>query len=272
MTESITVQQIYETMDDFYPFATQMSFDNAGFLVGDGSATVTKVLVALDITTQVIEEAISKECQLIISHHPVIFNPLKSLLAQNPTEAMLIKLISHNIAVISAHTNLDRSIEGVNFHLAQRLGLKEGGFVLEEGVNRHGTAYGLGWMGDVTPCSASEFAKKVVKELGCTGLRLEDAGRTVKRVAVGGGSCGSMLGDVAKTDCDTFITGDVKYDLFLEAKERNINLIDAGHFPTEQVICKPLAEKLQKYYEKSTQDIQFFCSEIHKEVSCGVAF
>lgn len=265
-----TIQQIYETMNQFYPFSTQMSFDNAGFLVGDGNQEVEHILIALDITSEVIEEAISKQCELIITHHPIIFTPLKSLVAQNPTEKMIIQLIKHNIAVISAHTNLDRSREGVNYHLAQRLGLKNGTFLIEEGTDSNGHPYGLGWVGDVEPTTAQDFAKFVSETLQCQCLRLEDADRIVERVAVGGGSCGSMIPDVAKQGCDTFVTGDLKYDQFLDARERGLNLIDGGHFPTEQVICEPLAQKLKKHFEEEGFSTKISLSEIHKEVCISV--
>lgn len=268
--KTLTVQDVYETMDQLYPFATQMGFDNAGFLVGDGETEVKHILVALDITTAVIEEAIEQHCQLIITHHPVLFTPLKTLVAQNPTERMIMKLVSHNISVISAHTNLDRSGQGVNYHLAKRLGLKDGTFVVEEGVDKHGNPFGLGFMGTVPETTATHFASFVAKELGSLGLRLEDAGRPVHKVAVGGGSCGSMIGDVAKRGCDTFVTGDVKYDQFLDARERGINLIDAGHFPTEQVVCLPLAETLSQQLHSQGNQIQVSTSQVHKEVSTGM--
>lgn len=272
--KNLTVQELYETMDDMYPFATQMSFDNAGFLVGDGDAIVSRILVALDITTAVIEEAVKKDCQLIITHHPIIFTPLKTLVAQNPTERMIMKLISHNIAVISAHTNLDRSREGVNYHLAKRLDLKDGRFLVEEGVDKNGNPYGLGFMGTAqhTGLSASDFARFVTKSLDASGVRVEDAGKAVCKVAVGGGSCGSMIAEVAKQGCDTFVTGDVKYDQFLDGRERGINIIDAGHFPTEQVVCLPLATRLEEHLQKTGHNVTVFLSEVHKEVSNGVTF
>lgn len=267
---SQTMQQIYDLMNQFYPFSTQMSFDNAGFLLGDKNQSVKKILVALDITSEVIDEAIENHCDMIITHHPIIFTPLKSILTQNPTESMIIKLIQHKIGVISAHTNLDRSQEGVNYHLAKRLGLQDATFLQEEGTDPNGNPYGLGFMGSVSPCSATEFGKFVVQSLDCLGIRITDAGTSVSRVAVGGGSCGSMLDIVAKQGCDTFVTGDVKYDQFLDAKERGINLIDAGHFPTEQVICQPLAEKLQNHYTINSIDINVVCSKVHKEVSSSL--
>lgn len=268
---TLTLKQIYQDMDNFYPFETQMSFDNAGFLLGDDHAEVTNILVALDISSAVIEEAIQTNCQLIITHHPVIFSPLKSLRSSNPTEKMIMSLIKHNIGVISAHTNLDRSQEGVNFHLAKNLGIQKGTFVVEEGINRHGTPYGLGFMGDPHEknLSASDYAKFVAKTLHATGLRLEDSGKPVTKVAVGGGSCGSMLSDVANAGCDTFVSGDIKYDVFLDARERGITLIDAGHFPTEQIICPILVEKLQNHYQ-SVETLIISLSKVHKEISTGI--
>lgn len=267
---SMTINDVYQIMDTFYPFSTQMSFDNAGFLVGDGKKKVNRIMVALDITSRVIDEASSKRCELIITHHPVIFNPLKTLVAENPTENMLMSLVKQEIGVISAHTNLDRSIEGVNFHLAKQLELEEGGFLVQEGVDPQGSPYGLGWVGRVPDTiSLDKFTKFVATQLGCQGMRVEDAGKKVRRVAVGGGACGNLLAEVAKFGCDTFVTGDVKYDVFLEARERRINLIDAGHFPTEQVICMPLAKKLQEYFKVQDSPIKVYRSSHHEEISFG---
>lgn len=265
-----TVREIYEELDRLYPFATQMSFDNAGFLLGNGENQVKKILVALDISTTVIEEAQREQCQLIVTHHPVIFHGMKSLRAENPTEKMLMQLIYSDIAVISAHTNLDRSAEGVNFHLANRLGIQNSRFVIEEGTDVHGRLYGTGFMGKAhkADCSIKDYAQYVGEQLKCKGIRFADAGKPVSLVAVGGGSCGSILADVAMAGCDTFVTGDVKYDVFLEAKERGINLIDAGHFPTEQVICPVLVEKLQE----SFSSLSVILSAEHVEVSEGLSF
>lgn len=260
-----TVKEIYGYLDELYPFETQMSFDNAGFLLGDGEQAVQKILVALDITSTVIEEAISLGCKLIVTHHPVIFTPLKTLLAQNPTEKMIMRLIQHDISVISAHTNLDRSAEGVNFHLARALELKDISFVIEEGTDRFGRLFGTGFFGQVsqTGLSASAYSQFVTQALDSEGTRFTDTGKSVSLVAVGGGSCSSILADVKARGCDTFVTGDVKYDVFLMAQEMGINLIDAGHYPTEQVICPVVAEKLQGYFA----EIEVILSQKHQEVS-----
>lgn len=263
-----TVKEIYAFLDESYPFETQMSFDNAGFLVGDGDSTVEHILVALDITSAVIAEAKKKHCQVIFTHHPLIFSPLKSLVAHKPTERMIMDLIRHNIAVISAHTNLDVAKEGVNFHLAQQLQLQEIAFLLPQGNDRNGQSYGLGYYGKAhgQNLSLPDYASFVKDKLNSKALRFTDVEKPVHCVAVGGGSCGSMLEDVAKAGCDTFVTGDVKYDQFLEAKERGINLIDAGHYPTEQVVCQPVATKLQAQFPGLTISM----SQVHQEVCQGI--
>ncbi|MFI3252936.1 MAG: Nif3-like dinuclear metal center hexameric protein [Eubacteriales bacterium] len=259
-----TVNEIYHYLDDLYPFETQMSFDNAGFLVGDRNAIVSKILVALDVTTAVIEEAIKKGCQLIITHHPLIFTPLKRVLAENPTEKMVMSLIKHDISLISAHTNLDRAAEGVNFHLAKALALENISFVLEEGIDKKGRTYGTGFFGtaDVKNLSVAAYGKVVAEKLNSKALRFTDAGKPVVNVAVGGGSCSSLLSDVIAQGCDTYVTGDVKYDVFLDAKEKGINLIDAGHYPTEQVVCRPVVDKLKEQFPL----IEVFLSEVHEDV------
>ena len=118
-----TVREIYQYLDGLAPFSLQMDFDNAGFLVGRGDRTVDKVLVSLDITEEVVAEAAQLGCQLIVSHHPVIFFPAKSVTDATPDGRILLSLVEHNIAAVCAHTNLDAVCGGVNDALARKLGL-----------------------------------------------------------------------------------------------------------------------------------------------------
>lgn len=256
--------EIYRMIDEIAPFSTQMSFDNAGFLVGEQHAKVDRVLVALDATLEVVQEGIDKQCQLIITHHPLIFNPLKAVTNQDTIGKIVLKLIQNNIALISAHTNLDRSQDGVNHHLARVLQLKNQSILQEEGVDPYGRVYGIGMMGEphAEGLMPREYADYVAKKLNGKGVRFTDTGAPVKRVAVGGGSCGSMLEWVEQCGCDTFVTGDVKYDVFLEARARGINLLDAGHYATEQVVCAPLADMLSQ----RAPEVTFLLSSTHKEV------
>lgn len=263
-----TVKEIYAALDRFAPFETQAEFDNAGFLVGKGDGDVSRVLVALDITDAVIEEAKQLGAQLIVSHHPLVFEPLHSVTDASPTGKKLLRLAECGIAAVCAHTNLDGCQGGVNELLAQALGL----FDLEQlhcdGQDRFGRPYGIGRVGTLRTKSvvkAKDFAEKVKKDLNAAGVRYVDAGRPVCRVAVGGGSCGSMLADAVAAGCDTFVTADVKYNVFLDAAELGINLLDAGHFATEDIVCQPLVEWLGEQFPELTVQK----SAVHSEVySC----
>ena len=241
-----SVMEIYHYLDTLAPFQTQMSFDNAGFLVGRGEEKVEKVMVALDITEEVVAEALEEKCQLIVSHHPVIFHPTKSITDDTPTGRILLSLAENHIAAICAHTNLDMAAGGVNDALAEKLGLKNIDQLHQEGWDEDGDAYGIGRVGEVSGfADVRAFSAFVREALNANGLRFEDAGKPVCKVAVGGGACGDMLTDVAALGCDTFVTSDVKYNVFLDARAMGINLIDAGHFSTEDVVCPVLVKWLE---------------------------
>ena len=261
-----TVVNIYRYLDQKAPFSLQMSFDNAGFLVGHGNSTVDGIMVALDITEQVIQEAWETNCQLIVAHHPIIFRPAKAITDGDPTGRCLLTLAEYHIAAICAHTNLDAVEGGVNDALALRLGLKNISQLHQDGVDPSGRPYGIGRVGEVSGFTdAHAFAAFVREALNANGLRLEDAGRPVHKVAVGGGACGDMLEDAAALDCDTFVTADVKYNTFLDARAMGINLIDAGHFSTEDVVCPVLVDWLKKGFP----ELRILRSQHHKEVfSC----
>jgi len=263
-----TVREIYQAMDRFAPFQLQMEFDNAGFLVGHSQNAVSRILVALDITLPVVEEAVRLGCQLIVAHHPVIFHPARSITDENNTGRILLALAEHNIAAICAHTNLDAVQGGVNCCLAQRLGLLEIEQLHADGVDSAGRPYGIGRIGlpHETGLTPSQYAAYVQKQLGAASVRFVDTGCPVKKVAVGGGSCGSMLADVVTAGCDTFVTSDVKYDQYLEAKALGICLMDAGHYATEHVVCQPLAEHLRSWFP----EVEVALSQAHVEAYAHV--
>ncbi len=258
-----TVREIYRYLDGLAPFALQMDFDNAGFLVGRGDRQVDKVLVSLDITQEVAAEAAQLGCQLIVSHHPVIFFPAKSITDADPTGRILLSLAEGGIAAICAHTNLDAVSGGVNDALAQRLGLTQIEQLKQDGVDASGRPYGIGRVGNTTgvPMYAPAFAAFVKEALGANGVRFVDARRPVRRVAVGGGACADMLKDALAMGCDTFVTADVKYNGFLDARALGVNLIDAGHYPTEQVVVPVLAKWLADGFPK----VEVLTTQVHQE-------
>lgn len=259
-----SVVAVCQFIDAFAPFELQENFDNAGFLVGRKKQEVTRILVALDITREVVEEAARWGAELIVAHHPVIFNPVKQITDATPAGQILLELIENKIAAICAHTNLDAALGGVNDCLAEALELTEIGQLQQAGVDAQGRPYGIGRVGTVhrPGLSAGEYAAFVKERLNAANVRFVGGGKPVQRVAVGGGACGSMLEDVVAQGCDTFVTSDLKYNQFLDAKALGLNLLDAGHFPTENVVCGPMVQWLSEAFPR----VEVRLSEVHREV------
>ena len=185
-----TVNEIYALLDQKAPFRTQLGFDNAGFLVGHGEQTVTNVLVALDITPEVIEEAMETGAQLIVAHPPVIWDKLGRVTDESVTGRKILTLIEHGIAAICAHTNLDAAQGGVNDALAQAVGLIDPVPLEVDGTDENGLPYGIGRVGELSggPMSVQGFAQRANVGLQLGGIRAMDAGVPVQKVAVGGGA------------------------------------------------------------------------------------
>lgn len=242
-----TVNEIFAYLDRRAPFRYQADFDNAGFLVGHGDRPVERVLVALDITPETIREAIEGGCQLIVAHHPVIWGQIGRVTDETTTGKNLLTLIENNIAAICAHTNLDAVEGGVNTALAAKLDLQDTVPLEEEGIDAQGVPCGIGRVGTIPggPMPLSDFVARLKNALNLGGVRVLDAGVPVRKVAVGGGACGSMLPLVKALGCDTFVTSDLKHDLYLEARAQGINLLDAGHYSTETVVCPVLKTWLE---------------------------
>ena len=251
----ITAKEIYNFVENLYPLASKSEGDNCGFLAGCLDVQVTKVLLALDITTTTIDQAISLGAQLIISHHPLIFNSILSVTQDTPDGGRIIKLLANGISAICMHTNLDSSPGGINQTLAQVLGLENITFcTLEDARN----GFGIGRVGNLArPQTLSAFLNATANALGCNGLRYHDSGKDVCKVMVGGGACGYLLKGAAALGCDTMVTADLRHDLWLAAREYGINLIDAGHYHTENVFANPLKATLEKQFS----GVEFFVAE-----------
>ena len=249
-----TVNDIYAQLCALAPLELQMDFDNSGFLLGHGGQTVRKALLALDVTTEVVDEAIALGAELIISHHPVIFNAVKAITDGSPDGAKLLRLIENRVAVISMHTNLDIAQGGVNDVLLAALGASSEGALDKDGCGR------VGALKEAMPMP--EFMSLCKVALGTGGLRYYDSGRAVRQIAVMGGSGGDCVRDAFNLGCDTYVTADIKYHQFLEAKELGLNLIDADHFGTENPVIPTLADLLSAHFD----DVQFIVSKRHRQV------
>lgn len=258
------VNDIYAFLNEVAPVRYQMDFDNAGFLVGDGGTTVKKVLLALDITDDVIAEAAELHAQLIVSHHPLIFTPLRHATTDDPAGRKVLTLARHGISAICMHTNLDIADDGVNDALMAALGAEVTGGLEPAGTAADGSALTCGRTGKLPePMTMAEFLPYVAGHLHANGLRYVDCGLAVERIAVCGGSGGNMLELAAAKGCDTFVTADVKYDRFLAAKELGVNLIDADHFCTENVVIPVLQAKLLQRFPNVT----FTISQVHTQTT-----
>lgn len=241
----VTVQDVFSYLDQIAPVRYQMDFDNAGLLIGDPNAPVTRILTALDITDDVIAEAEEWGAQLIVSHHPMVFHALHQVREDDLTGRKVLRMARSAIAAICMHTNLDIADGGVNDALMTALDAEITGLLEPAGTDENGNSLGCGRIGNLTqPMTLDAFLPFVVSRLHVTGLRYCSGGQPVSKIAVCGGSGGSMLELAAQEGCDTLVTADVKYDRFLAAKELGINLIDADHFCTENVVIPVIAEKL----------------------------
>ena len=250
-----TVSDIYSYLCELAPLSLQYDFDNSGFLVGRKAAEVRRVLLSLDVTGAVIEEATDRKAELIVSHHPVIFHARKSITDCDPDGELLLRLAENRLAVISMHTNLDIAEGGVNDVLLGLFGAEVEGALDEDGCGR------VGRLAEALPMD--RFLTQCRERLNTAGLRYYDAGRTVRRLAVMGGSGGDSIERAFALGCDTYLTADIKYHQFLLAKELGINLIDGDHYCTEAPVMPSLASKLSAAFP----GVEFMLSKTHGQTA-----
>ena len=261
----MTVQQILDYVNSLAPAHMKCDWDNVGLLCGRRDQEVKKILVALDPFLDVCEEAAAIGADLIVTHHPLIFRAPKTITTDDTVGQCILFLASHGISAVNAHTNLDQAPDGVNDVLAQTLGLEKIEVLSPEGSDEEGRPWGLLRAGNVAEMSLTDFMSLVKAKLHTPILRYVDGGKPVCRVAVGGGSCGDELYEALAAGCDTFVTADVKYNQFWDAADLGLNLIDAGHFYTENPVCAALAAKLRAQFpevevvlSKHTDCMKFF--------------
>lgn len=223
-----------EVFEKEVPCSMQESWDNCGLQVGDPNVEVAAALLCLDVSENVIDEAIEKNCQLIVSHHPLLFSGLKTIQGQNSVERCVIKAIKNNIAIYSAHTNLDNWYWGVNWHLAQKLQLENCQILQTQSYDFDGNAVGSGYIGELDR-SVDEvvFLQKIKTEFKLSTLRHTDLlGKPIKKVAICGGSGSFLTQEAIRQGADILISGDFKYHDFFLA-ENKIVIADIGHYESE---------------------------------------
>ncbi|MBR2342682.1 MAG: Nif3-like dinuclear metal center hexameric protein [Clostridia bacterium] len=225
----MTVKQIYEALTARIPEELREEWDNDGLMcASDGSAEVERALVTLDVTEEIVDYAVSHGFDLIVSHHPLIFRPISSVTEDNHIARKVIKLIQGEVAVISLHTRADKVRGGVNDILADIIGIKDA------------VPFGEGLLGRIgtlkEELSMEDFSYLLKGLLDCDGVKVADACIPVQRVAVVGGDGKDYVEAALAAGADTFVSGRISYNIMAEAAERGINMLEAGHYFTEQPV------------------------------------
>lgn len=227
------IKDIIDYFETFAPVCSAMDFDNVGLLVGDKNKKITKVLVTLDITKDVVIEAEACNCELIISHHPVIFNPIKKL----SYDSVPYLLASKGISALCMHTNLDLSdVFGVNLCLANAIGIKN------TVKSKFGECMFVGEL--ETEIDIKRFAENIKNSLDCNGVRYTDVKKNIKKIAVSSGSGGSEIFSAAQVGADVLVTGEIKHHEINAANDFGIDIVDVGHFKSEDIVILPLVKLL----------------------------
>ena len=240
----MTVKTIYEKLSERIPEHLREEWDNDGLMCSpDDSKEVKRALITLDVTEDIVDYAIAHDIDLIMSHHPLIFKPLLSVTEDNHVSRKVIKLIKNDISVMSFHTRADKVEGGVNDILAEILGIKNAVPFGEGDLGRIGTLE--------EELNMEDFSYLVKGLLDCDGVKVSDAIIPVQRVAVVGGDGKSYIPAALKAGADTFVSGRIGYNVMEEATEMGINLIEAGHYFTEQ----PVTQFFQALLHRLDQDM-----------------
>ncbi len=243
----IRLSEIITELERFAPPELKEPWDNVGLMVGDETQIIERVFVCLDLTTENLRRALDFDADLIVSHHPLIFTPLRSVTENDPVSSIIRTAIRNNISIYSMHTNFDKTDGGMNDLLAQKIGLENiRPFTNEECVDGQGNSFSpIGRVGTLEfPMTLEDFARQVKAVLGCAALKYSgDLSEDVETVALCSGS-GGREGMYAAyhSGADVYLTADLKHDIAQTAYELGLNMIDAGHFETENIICEFLEE------------------------------
>ena len=254
MVINMKVFDVMEAMEKIAPLELCASWDNSGFLVGDGNAEVSKIYVCLDVVHETVDDAISRGCNLIVAHHPVIFGGVKRITNNDFVGSLLLKLISNQMNVIAAHTNFDSSEIGVNYVLSKAIGLGN----VERMTDDPDNPCFIGSY-DI-PISGGELAAKIKRVLGLDVIRAAglDLDKQYQRVAVCGGAGTDFWLDALRCGADALLSADGKHHIGLEAAAAGIAVFDGVHFHTENLSMK----YLERYLNDILPEMETVLSDI----------
>jgi len=255
---SVKVDQIVGKLVGLAPEYLAEDWDNIGLQIGSMDNDISKILVALDATERVIDEAVEIGANMIIVHHPMIFNPLKKVTKDDPIGKSIYKLIKNDISLYVMHTNFDAAFGGTNDVLSNIIGLYN-----IEGLTANDDGLGIGRKGDIKATTIEGLAHKLKKDLNLPYARIVGKpGQEVKKVAICTGSGMSYLKHAIGL-ADVFITGDVKFHEAQGALENNIGIIDVGHYGSENIAMPSIKEYMQEFIEEN--NIEMIVSQINED-------
>lgn len=240
----MTIQEIYDILDAFAPFSLQESYDKSGLPVGSPQQEVRRVLLTLDITVPVVREAAAKRADLILSHHPVIWDPLRSISPAHPAW----HLVRHEIGAVCAHTNLDIADGGLNDYIG---GMMANAIPMKPDWQPLAVLSGGRTLGRTAELAEQRDAKSLAERLQevfrCRALRYYEGqnAQQIKKIAWCSGSGGDFIPEAIAAGADALITGDCKHSVWTDAQNRGFTLFDCGHFETEIPAVKLFAKILR---------------------------
>ena len=232
-------------LEQFAPLPLQESWDNAGLQLGLTEAEVSGALLCLDVNEAVVDEAIRKGCNLVVSHHPLLFRGLKQISGADYVQRTVIKALKNDVVVVSMHTNMDNALDGVNWKIAERLGLGECRFFAQKAVD--GIEAGSGVVGELPqPMAAQDFVQLVKRQFQVECAQCNELlQRPVQRVAICGGAGDFLLPDALREGADAFITGEMHYHQYFGYEQR-IQICVIGHYQSEQYTAEIFRDIIQR--------------------------
>lgn len=248
------IELLLEALEKISPKSLAEEWDNPGLLVEPVNKDIKRVLVALDCTVDVAREAHELGAELVLAHHPLFFQPVRSMYYSRPDTAAAYALVQNGIGLFAAHTNLDAAIGGVNDQLAKKLGLKD--------IAPFGGENGLGRLGSLNAVvTLKELALRIGELLNTSASVAGDGLAAVKKIAVVGGSGGSLVSDAVKAGADALVTGEFKHSEAIAALVLGLNVIAAGHYETECVVLEPWIAGLQTELKALECNVEFICAK-----------
>lgn len=242
-------KDIIEIMNDWAKPSLIDDWDNSGFQIGNEDKEIHKLLISLDLDHDVLEKSIKEGYSMIITHHPLIFKPIKSITTNSYKEKLIYDLIKNNIVAYNAHTNLDQVKHGVSHELAKVLGLRDTEILHPTDLDKK---YGYGCLGNIKEIELINYVEKIKTSLDTDSLVVYgDINRKIRKVAVCGGAGADFIYDAYKSEADVYISGDIKYHEAQLSLEYDLTIVDAGHFHTEKIILPVI----KKYLEENSKDL-----------------